>query len=43
MTPVTPDGRALTFFGFVGGWGAGTGLAGAGRMLRRRRPGPAAK
>ncbi|GGE22087.1 hypothetical protein GCM10011390_46810 [Aureimonas endophytica] len=36
--PATPDGVALTFLGFLGGWGAGAGSSGAWRMARRRRP-----
>lgn len=39
--PVTPDGLALTGLGFLLGWGAGGGVAGAVRRLARRRKVPA--
>lgn len=35
--PTTLDGLALTFAGFVAGWGAGSGAAGLVRMRRRRK------
>lgn len=35
--PATADGLALTLGGFVAGWGGGAGIAGAARMVRRRR------